>query len=415
MKKLGFLVLGMAVPLFAQDVTVLVPDSPWVGTMQRDFQSRAREGRSDDRDYQRGLSALDSHRWDRAIAAFQVVADRKGSDADAALYWKAYAQNRAANREDALATLGELRRMYPSSRWLSDAQALDVEVRAQAGSPVNPGNEPDEEIKLIAINSLLQSDPSTALPALQKVLSGNSSVKVKEKALFVLTQNPSPEARKLLGTVAANSANPDLQMRAIRYVGMMGSDDARKELEGLYNRSNDENLKREILRSFMRSGSRTFLLNAAKTEKSPELRAEAIRQLALSGGQDELWQLYQSSTSNDDKNAILKSMFLSHNTARLSELARTEKDPQLRVSAVKSLGLIRDAGMGDTLVSIYRSDTHAEVKEAVLNSLFMQQNGKALVDIARSEKDSHLKERAVQKMSLLHSKEVTDYMLEVLK
>jgi HEAT repeat protein len=280
---------------------------------------------------------------------------------------------------------------------------------------VNPGAEPDEEIKLIAINSLLQSDPSAAFPALQKVLAGNSSVKVKEKALFVLTQNSSPEARKLLGTIAANSANPDLQMRAIRYMGLMGSDDARKELEGLYSRSNDERVKRAILQSFMRSGSRSFLLNAARTEKNPELRAEAIRQIALSGGQDELWQLYQSSSSTEDKNAILKSMFLSHNTARLTELARTEKDPQLRATAIKSLGLVRDNAASDTLVSIYKSDTHPDVKNAVLNALFLQQNGKALVDIARSEKDEQLKEKAVQKMSLLHSKEVTDYMLEVLK
>lgn len=415
MRKLGFAVLGIAAPLFAQDVSVWLPDSSWTSTMRRDFQSRSDAGRHEDRDYERGMSALDAHRWDRAVAAFQSVAERKGTDADAALYWKAYAQSRAADREDALSTLGELRRLYPSSRWLSDAQALDVEVHAQAGAPVNPGAEPDEEIKLIAINSLLQSDPSAALPALQKVLAGNSSVKVKEKAMFVLTQNSSPEARKLLGSVAANSANPDLQMRAIRYVGLMGSDDARQELEGLYNRSSDERVKRAILQSFMRSGSRGFLLNAAKTEKNPELRAEAIRQIALSGGQDELWQLYQSSSSTEDKNAILKSMFLSRNTARLSELARTEKNPELRVSAIKSLGLIRDNAGSDTLISIYKSDTHPEVKSAVLNALFLQGNGKALVDIARTEKDGQLKERAVQKMSLLKSKEVTEYMLEVLK
>ncbi len=415
MKKTCLLALGLAAPLLAQDVRLQFPNWTSSNSLRRDFQSRSRDETREDRDYQRGLSALDSHRWDRAIESFQVVAERKGSDADAALYWKAYAQSRAANREDALSTIGELRHLYPASRWLGDAQALDVEVRAQAGSPVNPGAEADEEIKLIAINSLLQSDPSTAYPALQKVLAGNSSVKVKEKALFVLTQNSSPEARKLLGTVAANSANPDLQMRAIRYVGMMGSDDARKELEGLYSRSNDERVKRAILQSFMRSGSRSFLVNIAKTEKNPQLRAEAIRQLALSGGQDDLWQLYQSSNSTEDKSAILKSMFLSHNTGRLGELARTEKDPQLRVTAIKSLGLIRDNGSGDTLVSIYKSDSNPEVKSAVLNALFIQQDGKALVDIARSEKDPQLKEKAVGKMSLLHSKEVTDYMLEVLK
>lgn len=401
--------------LYAQELHVFVPDAFGSGSLRSEFQSRSGASNREDRDYQRGMTALDARRWDRAIAAFETVADRKGTDADAALYWKAYAQNRAANREEALTTLAELRRLYPSSRWLSDAQALDVEVRAQAGSPVNPGSEADEEIKLIAINSLMQSDPNTAFPALQKVLQGSSSVKIKERALFVLTQNSSPEARKLLGTVAANSSNPDLQMRAIRYIGLMGSDDARKELEGLYTRSTDTRVRRAILQSFMRSGSRTFLLNAAKAEKNPELREEAIRQLALSGGQDELWQLYQSSGSVEDKNAILKSMFLGRNTARLGELARTEKDPKLRATAVKSLGLIKDSGTAEMLVSIYKSEAQPEVKTAVLNALFLQANAKALIDIARSEKDPKLKEESVKKMSLLHSKEVTDYMMEVLK
>ena len=50
-----------------------------------------------------------------------------------------------------------------------------------------------------------------------------------------------------------------------------------------------------------------------------------------------------------------------------------------------------------------------------MNALFIQQNGKAIVQLARSEKDPHMKQEIVQKMALIHSKETTDYMLEVLK
>ena len=72
-------------------------------------------------------------------------------------------------------------------------------------------------------------------------------------------------------------------------------------------------------------------------------------------------------------------------------------------------------GRGDVLVSIYQSDPDTEVRRAVLNALFLQQNGKALVDLARAEKDPQMKEEIVKKMSLVHSKEVTDYMMEILK
>lgn len=398
------ILLALAVPAFSQDLP---------GLMVLSFQSA--QGGREDPEYQNGLKQLDAREWDEAIASFDAAAAHNTRSADASLYWKAYAQNRAGRYNDALATISKLQRLYSRSTWVKDAQALAVEVRAQTGEPVSPGTEPDEDLKLIAVNSLMQANPDQALPILQKLLAGNNPDKVKERALFVLTQNTSPQARKVLADMARNSANPDLQLKAIRYMGMMGNADARNDLASIYSSSSDVRLKRAILRSFMQSGSRDFLLNAAKTEQNPELRRDAIRQLAVSGGQEELWQLYQSSNSIEEKKDILQSMFVGGNSTRLAEIARSEKDPNLKVAAIKSMGLMGGNGRGDVLVSIYQSDPNREVREAVLNALFLQQNGKALVDLARNEKDPHMKQEIVKKMSLVHSKEVTDYMMEILK
>ncbi|HEY3456468.1 MAG TPA: HEAT repeat domain-containing protein [Bryobacteraceae bacterium] len=368
----------------------------------------------EDADYQKGLAALDSRQWDQAIAAFDTSAGHKGSNADGALYWKAYALNRAGRRDEALGAISALRREYAGSRWNRDARALELEIRGQSGERVSPAREQDDELKILALNSLMQSDPNQAVPILQKLLTSNNSPKVKEKALFVLTQSRSAEASRVLNAVARDTSNPDLQLKAIRYMGMMGSPEARKELAAIYSASPDDHLKRAILHSFMQSGSRDFLLNAAKGEKNPDLRREAIRQLAMTGGQDELWQLYQSSDV-DAKEEILKSMFLGGNSPRLAEIARTEKDPRLQIAAIKSLGLMGGNGRGDVLVSIYQSTSNRDVREAVLQALFLQNNGKALVDLARAEKDPTMKSEIVKKMSLVHSKEVTDYMMELLK
>ena len=107
-----------------------------------------------------------------------------------------------------------------------------------------------------------------------------------------------------------------------------------------------------------------------------------------SGGKDELWQLFQQETSVENKKAILQSLFLTGDSAKLAELARSLKEPELKVAAIKSLGLMGGNGHGDVLVSIYQSDHDPEVRSAVLNALFLQQNGKALVDLARAEKRS---------------------------
>ena len=84
------------------------------------------------------------------------------------------------------------------------------------------------------------------------------------------------------------------------------------------------------MHAFMVSGDRQKLLTAATTEKEPELRAEAVRQLGVMGAHDELWRLYTKESSRDVKKQILQAMFVGGNAERLIQLAKTESDPELR-------------------------------------------------------------------------------------
>ena len=188
-------------------------------------------------------------------------------------------------------------RAYPNSRWLDDAKALELEIRQASGEKVNPNTEPDEDLKLMALNGLMNNDPERAIPILEKLLQGNQSPKLKERALFVLAQTDSAQGRQILLQIARNGSNPDLQMKAIHYLGIMGSKENRQVLADLYASSNDASVKRAVLHGFMVSGDREHLLQAAKSEKNPDLRMEAIHQLGISGGQSELWQLYQAEPS----------------------------------------------------------------------------------------------------------------------
>ncbi len=399
--------------LFASAVTMAAQEWP-IAADEMSFQAQRASVR-DNSEYQAGLSELDERQWDRAIAHFRAAAARERATSDAALYWQAYAENQAGRRADALATVAAMEAQYPSSRWVRDAQALAVEVRSQSGAPPSPNAQSDEELKLLAINGLMQSDPEKAVPILQNLLQGNASEKLKERALFVLTQSRSPEARSILDRTARDSAHPELQRKAIRYMGLTGNADARSELASIYKASSDVRLKRDILHSFMQSGSRDFLFDVAKSEQNPELRLDAIRQLAMTGGQDQLRQLYNSETSIENKRAILSSMFMTGDADWITQIARDERDPGLKVAAIKSLGLMGHKGQPEMLVQIYKTDQNSEVRHAVLNSLFLQQNGKVLVELARNEKDPKWKQEIVQKMSLVHSPEVTDYMMEILK
>ena len=127
---------------------------------------KAETARDDERLYERGQKALDSRRWDEALANFGEVAARGGTRADGALYWKAYTQYKLGRSSDALATIEELRTKHSTSRWLDDAKALEAEVRSAQGRPPSPESVDDEELKLLAINSLAHSDPERAIPML---------------------------------------------------------------------------------------------------------------------------------------------------------------------------------------------------------------------------------------------------------
>ena len=112
------------------------------------------------------------------------------------------------------------------------------------------------------------------------MLTGTNSPKVKDRALFVLSQSHSARAREIIAGVAKGNANPDLQLRAIRYIGIMGGADNRQILADVYKSSNDPAVKRSILRSFMTAGDRERLFAAAKTRN--RRRACAARRFASS-------------------------------------------------------------------------------------------------------------------------------------
>jgi HEAT repeat protein len=407
MHRTGLLFLALALtPIFPATARAGGPDTTAIE--ERDEDTRQQEA------YEAGTDALDEGKWERAVTSFTRAAGLPGDRTDGALYWKAYALNKLGRRDDALATLADLSKRFPGSRWGKDARSLEAEVRQAGGSPSNPAAESDEDFKLMAINSLMSSDPEQAVPMLEKVLNGNSSPKLKERALFVLAQSGSPRARQVVTGIAKGQSNPYLQEKAIKYLGLFGGEQSRQALSEIYASSTDVAIKERILHSFMTSGDKARLLAAAKNEKDPKLRATAVHELGVSGGRDELWQLYQSETSTDVKMRIIHALFLSGDGEHLGQLAKSEKQPELRIEAIHRCGLLGKDRTGTALVALYKGEKDTAVKEAAIHALFLQNNGAGLVELARAETNRELKTEIVHKLSLMNSKEGTDYLMEIL-
>lgn len=366
--------------------------------------------------YADGTRAIHDNHWQEAVGLFDRVAQMRGEHAEGALYWKAYAENKEGQAANALNSCGELRQRNSHSRWLDECGALEIEIRGRSGHPVSPQAEPDEELKLLALNALMEQDQAQAIPVLQGILNGNQSEELKSRALFVLAQSNSAQAVTLIGQIAKGQSGPALQIKAIRMLAAAQGKRADDTLAGIYQQSSDAQVKRVILQSYLITGDSSKLLEAARQEKNPELVKTAVQTLgAMSAGQD-LLAMYRSSSNAQTKADIINALIASgqKGVSPLSDIAQSEQDADLRRKAIRNLGVAGGLSVAPVLVSTYQRNTDEETKRAAAQALFLANDAQDLVTLARSEKDMEMKKYLVQQLSLMHDQEATKYMLEIL-
>lgn len=358
-------------------------------------------GSSESADYDRGTSYLDSGRYDRAIEAFDKVIAKNGKKADGALYWKAYSQNRLGKRDEAIKAIEDLQKRFPSSRWINDSKALLIDVRQATGQPVSPDKAGDEELKLIALNSLMTRDPEKAIPMVEQMLSGSASPKLKERGLFVLAQSASPRARTLLGEMAKGKGNPDLQLKALDYLGTFSGGPDVPLLVDVYRTSGDIDVKKRVIRSLAATGRRglaftyggdgysNFELSGEVMEQAREAlersradieRARADMEARVSAEVDR--QRVTARTSGSSSSASSASA-----SSGSSSAAKAERDKARQAKAKEA---------SDALWQIYQTESTLELKREILSNLRFNSQSDRLVQIAKTDSSPVLRRAAIQ-------------------
>ncbi len=388
-----------------------------------------------DEPYRSGRQALDEARWSDAARRFAESAASGASHADAAHYWQAYALHKDGRPAEALEVLDTLRRDFGDSSWLDDASALQIEIeqprssrasressressRARDSRRTASGhgeNNDDNELKLLALNALMHNDSARALPMLEKFLTGDHPVELRERALFVLSQSDTAEASRMLLDIARGTQHPELQVRAVHYLGMSDIPEAISTLQEIYRSSSDPEVKTRVLQSFMISDALEPVLELARNEPDAELRQHAIHQLGVMGARDALRELYRSETSNEVKERIVHSLFIADDDEALVDIARTETNEDMRRKAIHSLGLVDSTAASAALNEIYKSTSDTETREAIIRAHFLSDNTEKLIEIARTESNPKLRKTAIQQLSLMDDDRALDFMMEILE
>ena len=221
-------------------------------------------------------------------------------------------------------------------------------------------SDPDPEVREKAVFWLSQVPGST--PLLEGILSGNGDENIKEQALFALSQQDEARAQQVLRDFALReSENPDLREKAIFWLGQRPSSQNTEFLRNLYHQIKNQDLREKVLFSLSQQsgvGNQQWLMNIAVDPKEDiELRKKALFWASQSGvATSELGSLYTRMGDAEMKDAIIFALSQRQSDRaaidKLFDIAKNEKDPELRKKAIFWLGQSRDPRVQQFLMDL---------------------------------------------------------------
>jgi len=199
---------------------------------------------------------------------------------------------------------------------------------------------PDADIRIQALDRLMVTDATRVIPILKQIVLASENAREASRALFVLAQSGQPEARQTVVQVAMLASEP-VRIAAVKELGRFGGPDASQDLMRVY-ASSDLAVKMQVVTSLGERAERTALLQIAKSEKDPSVKATAILTAGQAGGPEvkEQLRLLYKQVGMDAKRPIILGLFSARAEDELIRIADEEKDPQLRAEALMRLRLL---------------------------------------------------------------------------
>jgi len=405
--------------------------------------------------YRAARQALNAGSYERAATLFRRIHSQHPQSAYAAdaYYWEAFARYRlddTENLESARELLQAQAENYPSASTRGDARTLAVQIRErlaqrgdaeaaaditrEAGEPSRPapkqGACPEEEddVRLMALNALLNMDADRAIPILRQVLERRDacSVELRRKAVWLISQKRSDENTRVLLEVVRNDPDREVREQAVFWLSQVRSEEAVTALDSILQESDDERIQEKAIFALSQHRSARaseILRRYAEREDAPEkLRENAI--FWLGQGREAnaqfLQDLYGKVSSEKLKEKIIFAMSEQRGDAGgewLLDIALDQNEPvKLRKSALFWAGQKRGIPV-DRLGDLYGTMPDREMKEQVIFVLSQRKETEAvdaLMDIARNEEDSDLQKKAIFWLGQSKDPRVPEFLLQLI-
>jgi HEAT repeat protein len=370
--------------------------------------------------YDEGQKALREQNWTEAADQFKKAIKADKEQADASMYWRSHALYKAGRRSEAERQVRSLERKYPDSRWVKEAQLLEIEHNGAEPilSGTAGGSDLDEELRMYALAQLMDRDPERALPLVLDMMNSTDSENVRSDTLFMLGMSDDPRAQQLIAQIARDSKNPDLQVDAIHMLGISSNQPSIDLLSDLYHESTSIEVKKAVIQAYMIGDDSDevvdLLLKMLKTEKNPELQKEIIQALGVMDATEQIAALYTSLDGFELRKTVLEAMMIADDTDGLIQVLESEKDAELRAVAMEMLAVNGDKASAEYLVGLYPGGSQKE-KTAIIQSMMIMDNAEGLIGLMKNETNPELKREILQMLVVMDSEESDEYLFKMLE
>ncbi len=365
--------------------------------------------------YRLARTALNRGEYRRAADLFGQISQKFPNSAYAAdaKYWRAFALYRIGGRDDlrvALVALQDSGRGFRQQSLQTDAPVLAARIRgalarngdesarqALETAATQPGacDREDLAVRVEALNSLGQTDPESTTPILRRVLArrDDCSASLRRAAVYLLGRRTDDEARDLIISAARN--DPDIQVRAdaLRFLAAMPGDQPIATIEEMVRTPGNEQLQRAAIAALGRSDSpraRQSLHNIIeRTDLSENLRATALASI--------------NPEHSGDNGAYIRSIYPRLDT------------PRLKAEAIRSIARSGGNDNDQFLLSIVRNQNESsDVRATALRSV--GRSTIAIADLAKmydAADDRRLREQLIGLFARRDEPQATDKLLEI--
>jgi HEAT repeat protein len=367
--------------------------------------------------FRAGRDMIENEEWAKAAETFRSFINTypRDPDVDAAFYWYAYALKRQGLTKEAAKALKRLIKEHERSGWREEADAMMTELAPALGQPQiidDALGRENEELKIIALQSLFDSNPERAYGFVTEWLKPDSTAsrRMKESAVSLLGAHGGQQAVPLLLDIARNQPDAKLRQTAIHRLGEAGGEAVLDELMRIYAADRDQNIRRQVLHALAemdgaRAGAKLLEI-AQNSGEEIELRKTAIGRLGeREGAFDNLARIYDADRTTEIRKRLMNAFAESDDPrahAKLLEVARKGDDAELRKFALRRLGEKNGEAMLDELMRIYQTERDTDVRREILNALSDMDSPRAkakLYEIARNPaEDAELRRTVVNRI-----------------